>query len=106
MVKGQGQIFSAVKGSSINISVVKILTMVTGGSKGAYVVFFLVPHAYAICTCSLMNQILASVALDILLYQHTKRGSGWTIFHGTCRNVDLNRFLESLPMCLLKSMIK
>ena len=37
-VKGQGQIFGAVKGSSMKICWVKILTAVTGGSTGAYVV--------------------------------------------------------------------
>ena len=38
IVKGQGQIFGAVKGSSMEICWVKILTPVTGGSTGAYIV--------------------------------------------------------------------
>ena len=38
IVKGQGQIFGAVKGSSMKICWVKILTPVAGGSTGAYVV--------------------------------------------------------------------
>ena len=35
---GQGQIFGAVKGSSMKICWVKILTPVAGGSTGTYVV--------------------------------------------------------------------
>ena len=35
IVKGQGQIFGAIKGSSMKIWWVKILTVVAGGSTGA-----------------------------------------------------------------------
>ena len=38
VIKGQGQIFGAVKGSSMKICWVKILTPVTDGSTGTYVV--------------------------------------------------------------------